>query len=134
MSEERFTRIDGRLDALQAEMRTGFAELTQELLTSQDHLRQELLTSQDHLRQELLTAQDQLRQELKQDLKSTQDLLRHEMRILHEQTRDDIRALAPDFRPIRREFQQADADLHEAIDRRLTPLEAWARSQGPKRE
>jgi hypothetical protein len=93
-----------------------------------------LRATRDDLKRDLQTSQDHLRQELKQDLKTTQDLLRHEMRILHEQTRDDIRALAPDFTPIRREFQQADADLQEAIDRRLTPLEAWARSRSRSRK
>ena len=56
--------------------------------------------------------------------------VRHEMRLLHEDLKADIAALAPDFAPIRREFQAADAALREEFDRRVTPLEAAARRQG----
>ena len=63
-------------------------------------------------------------------LETQQTELRHEMRVLHEDTIDKIKALAPDFGPIRREFTRADQDLREDIDRRLTPLEAFARTSG----
>ncbi len=52
-----------------------------------------------------------------------------EMRILHEDVIDKIKALAPDFAPIRREFRAADADLREEFDRRLSPVEAALRGR-----
>jgi hypothetical protein len=58
--------------------------------------------------------------------------LGHQMRVLHEETLDRIKALAPDFSQIRREFRQADADLKESIDRRLDPIELWIRSRDQK--
>ena len=63
------------------------------------------------------------------ELRAGQEGLGHQMRVLHEQTLDNIKALAPDFDPIRREFKHADAELREDIDRRLTPLEALARTR-----
>ena len=58
--------------------------------------------------------------------------LRHEMRLLHEDVLGNIRALAPDFGPIRREFRQADAELRESIEPRLSALETAARSRRHK--
>jgi len=57
------------------------------------------------------------------------DGLGREMRVLHEDLVGRIADLAPDYTPMRREFQQADAELRESIDRRLQPLEAEARSR-----
>jgi len=54
---------------------------------------------------------------------------RREARVLHEDALARIADLAPDFGPIRREFQAADDDLRESIDRRLTPLEAAERAR-----
>jgi len=67
--------------------------------------------------------------ELRQEMQSGHADLRHEMRLLHEDTISNIKALAPDFGPIRREFTQADAQLREDIERRLDPLEAFARAR-----
>jgi len=41
------------------------------------------------------------------------------MRVLHEDTIANIKALAPDFEPIRREFRNADAKLKEDILKEL---------------
>lgn len=51
-------------------------------------------------------------------------VLRNEMHVLHEDLVDRIKALAPDFAPIRREFQQADDEVKESLLRRIEPLEA----------
>jgi len=50
--------------------------------------------------------------------------------VLHEDTIDKIKALAPDFGPVRRDFAEADTKLREEIDQRLVPLEAFARKFG----
>ena len=73
--------------------------------------------------EELAAGQLDVKRELKTDI---QDLGR-QMRVLHEDTIDRIAALSPDFGPIRREFTEADARLHDEMDQRLTPLEAQAR-------
>jgi uncharacterized coiled-coil protein SlyX len=52
------------------------------------------------------------------------------MLVLHEQLRDDIKALAPDLSPIRREFKEADAEVREDLTRRIDPIAAWIRSGG----
>jgi uncharacterized coiled-coil protein SlyX len=56
--------------------------------------------------------------------------LRQDMHVLHEDLVDRIKALAPDFGPIRREFRQADADLK--LERRIEPLEAAERRRRTK--
>jgi hypothetical protein len=56
------------------------------------------------------------------------------MLVLHEETLDRIKTLAQDFGPLRREFREADARLREDIDRRLDPLESWAKRQNKKPE
>jgi hypothetical protein len=66
------------------------------------------------------------------ELRASIDDLGHQMLVLHEHTVDKIKALAPDFGPVRSEFKAADAKLKEEIDRRLTPLEAEARSRAKK--
>jgi hypothetical protein len=67
--------------------------------------------------------------ELDERLSGRIDALGHQMRVLHEDTISNIKALSPDFAPLRREFHEADADLREDINRRLSPLEAIARSR-----
>lgn len=57
------------------------------------------------------------------------DDLGRDMRALYEDLKGEIRALAPDFAPIRREFTAADNQLREDFDRRVQPLEVLARSQ-----
>ncbi len=65
-----------------------------------------------------------------QDKLSTQVVeLRTHMGVLHEETLDRIAALAPDLGPIEGRYQEADAQLREDINRRLEPLEAWARDR-----
>jgi uncharacterized coiled-coil DUF342 family protein len=61
------------------------------------------------------------------------DALNQRMGVLHEEVLDRIAALAPDFTPIRREFQEADAQLLENINRRLEPLETAVRNARPRR-
>ena len=56
-------------------------------------------------------------------------VLRNEMHVLHEDLVDRIKALAPDFAPIRREFQQADDEVKESLLRRIEPLEAAERTR-----
>jgi hypothetical protein len=55
--------------------------------------------------------------------------VRNDMHVLHEDLVDRITALAPDFAPIRREFQQADAEVKESLLRRIEPLEAAERTR-----
>ena len=55
--------------------------------------------------------------------------LGRQMRVLHEDVIDSIKALAPDFAPVRREFKAADDQLREEFDRRLTPVEAALRKR-----
>jgi len=61
------------------------------------------------------------------NLEGTVADLSRQMHVLHEDTIDNIKALAPDFAPIRREFTEADGKLREDIERRLIPLESIAR-------
>jgi len=55
--------------------------------------------------------------------------LRNDMHVLHEDLVDRIKALAPDFAPIRREFQQADDKVKESLLRRIEPIEAAERAR-----
>lgn len=55
--------------------------------------------------------------------------LGRQMRVLHEDTIDKIKALAPDFAPVRREFHAADAKLRREIEGRLIPLEEAVRNR-----
>ena len=74
----------------------------------------------------------ELRDEAREGQRHLQEQIessRRETRVLYEAVRDDIKALAPDFAPIRREFNAADARLYETIDQRLTPLETWAKDR-----
>jgi hypothetical protein len=54
---------------------------------------------------------------------------RNDMHVLHEDLVDRIAALAPDYAPIRREFQQGDAEVKESLLRRIEPLEAAERTR-----
>ena len=121
MVDDRLERIEGKLDGLiqgHAELRAGQEDLRREVRAGQEDLRREVRAGQEDLRREMRAGQEDLR---------------HEMRLLHEDTIDKIKALAPDFGPIRREFTDADDRLRENIDRRLTPLEAWVKTRGTDR-
>jgi hypothetical protein len=67
-----------------------------------------------------------------QDLRAGQERLAQRIGVLHEETLDKIAALAPDDKPIRRDFAKADAELREDINRRLEPLETWAKTKGAR--
>lgn len=117
MSEERLVAIEGRIGAV--ETRLGGVE----------HQLDQLRAGQTELR----AGHDELRNGLN-EVRAGLANLDHNMRVLHEDVIARIAALAPDFAPIRREFRQADAELRDEIDRRLTPLEAAARGRrGPRR-
>jgi len=103
MAEERLSSVEAKVEALGREVRQEFGEVRHEIA--------------------------ELRQEVRREFGE----VRREMRLLHEDVISNIRDLAPDFGPIRREFTQADADLRESIDRRLVPLEAAARARQRKR-
>lgn len=107
MSEERFAAIETKIDALRGEMHD-----------MGNTLRGEMQDLGNTLRVEMQSAGDRLR-----------DDLGRQMRVLHEDVIDNIKALAPDFAPIRREFKAADDQLHEEFDRRLTPVEAALRKR-----
>jgi len=114
-----------RLSAGLDEVRTGLAEVR----TGLDEVRtglKEVRTDLDELRTsvaELHVGHTELRLATAASIEE----LGRQMRVLHEDTIERIKALAPDFRPIRREFRAADAALFDEIDRRLTPLEAAER-------
>ena len=114
MSEERLARIEEKLVDLEA---------------GQEGLRRDMQAGHADLRREMQAGHAELRREMQAGYED----LGHQMRVLHEETIDTIKALAPDFGPIRREFTDADEKLREDIDRRLTPLETLARThrQGP---
>ena len=104
MIEERLTSLETKVDALtaaQAELRTEVSELKGEMRSEFTAVRAEMAGQSAALRAELRTSHDELR--------------RH-MGVLHEQLRAGIRDLAPDFGPIRREFQAADAELRKDVD------------------
>ena len=52
---------------------------------------------------------------------------RGQILLFHEDTIDRIKALAPDFDPLCREFRAEDARLAESLDRRIVPLETFVR-------
>jgi archaellum component FlaC len=145
MSAERFDAIEQKLETVTNQVREEIAglgadlrgeigalrsELRQEIAGLGSDLRQEIAGLESDLRQEISGLGSELRQEIaevRSDLGRDIKDLGHQMRVLHEDTIDRIAALAPDFGPIRREFNEADTRLREDIDRRLTPLEAQAR-------
>ena len=68
-------------------------------------------------------------------LGSRLDQVDRNMHVLHEDLVDRIKALAPDFGPVQREFRSEIADLRESTDRRLIPLETAERMRRrPKRK
>ena len=126
MSEERFDRLEQKVDALAGELRSEMAaqgtDLRSEMATQGAELRSEMAAQGTDLRSELAAVGIALSK-----IQQQSETLRQQMLVLHEDTIGRIAALAPDFAPIRREFAAADAQLREEIDRRLTPLEADAR-------
>lgn len=114
MSEERFDRIEQRLDRIEGDV-TG--------------MRGEMRVLGEDLRQEMRTLNDETRLEMR----TLNEDVRREMRVLHEELIERIAVTAPDFGPIRREFRQADGELREELDRRIQPLEAIAREQARRR-
>ena len=102
MAANRFNDVERKLDALiggQDELQRGHNELWQGV------------------------------NELRRGLNETESRLQIRMGVLHEEVISRIAALAPDFSPIRREFQRRDDELREEFDRRLVPLEAFVRTQ-----
>jgi hypothetical protein len=103
MSEERFDRIETRLDRIEGEVAAT---------------RQEM--------HELNTETREMIEKLDGDL-------RRHMGVLHEDLVSRIAALAPDFAPIRREFREGDVRLREELSQRIQPLEAFAREETRRR-
>ena len=99
MSEERFLAIETKIDALDTRLSGVDSRLSGQIEALDNRLSGQITA------------------------------LGNQMRVLHEDTIANIKALASDFAPIRREFQDADAKLKEDLDQRLTPLEAFARRQ-----
>ena len=97
MSEERFLAIETKIDALDTRLSGLDRRLSGQIEALDDRLSGQITA------------------------------LGNQMRVSHEDTIANIKALAPDFAPIRREFQDADANLKEEFDQRLTPLESFAR-------
>jgi uncharacterized coiled-coil DUF342 family protein len=112
MVDERLAGIEAKIDGVSAGLGARMDGLSQEV----GGLRQEVSGLQQ--------AVGGLRQEV--------GGLRHEMHVLHEDLVDRIKALAPDFGPIRREFREADAGLKESLERRIEPLEAAERARRTK--
>jgi hypothetical protein len=143
MSEERFARIDARLDRLehgQEALRAGQEALRvgqdglvagqESLAARQDSLadkQDNLIAGQELLfagQKSLVAGYDRLSGEIT-------DLRRH-MGVLHEEVLDRIQALAYDPEPLRREFRTADEGLLEELTRRIEPLEVaiWHKRRG----
>jgi outer membrane murein-binding lipoprotein Lpp len=116
MSEERLTVLETKVDELAA----GQAELRTEVVG--------LRTDVDGLRTDV----DGLSTNVT-DLNTNFVDLKRYMLVLHEETLETIKALAPDFGPIRREFRAADEALREDINRRLVPLEHAVREQARRK-
>ena len=108
-SEQRLTSVEGKVDTLETKV--------DRLETKVDRLE----TKVDDLRVEMLSLNDGLRTEM--------HTLGRQMRVLHEEVLDRIAALSPDYTQIRREFTAADATLRDDMDKRLVPLEAFARQR-----
>lgn len=100
MIEKRLTRLETTVDDLtagQVELRTEVSELRGEMRTGFEEVRGEILA-------------------VRVELGGRMDELGHQMRVLHEDTLANIRDLAPDFAPIRREFHAAEAELRKDIN------------------
>jgi chromosome segregation ATPase len=111
MSEERFDRIEQRLDRLEA---------------GQNELRADLKAHAGRLE----SGQQQLRSDLEGHvgrLDGLIDDLDQHMHVLHEDVIARIAAIPEYTGPTKAEMQQGFADLREAIERRLDPLEAIER-------
>ena len=67
----------------------------------------------------LAVGHEALARDLRSEMKGMGDRLGHQMRALHEDTIANIKVLAPDFEPIRREYREADAKLKEDILQQL---------------
>jgi Spy/CpxP family protein refolding chaperone len=144
MSEERFVAIEGRLTSVEAkvddlgrEMRELHADSKQEMHALHIDAKREMHALHTDAQLEMHALHADARREMhalhadaKQEMHALHDDLRRYMGVLHENTIDNIKALAPDFGPIRREFSAADAKLNDDIDRRLTPIEAALRKRG----
>jgi hypothetical protein len=111
MSEERFDRVEQRLDRLEV---------------GQNELRADLRADVGRLE----SGQQQLRSGLEAHVSRLDgridDLDRH-MHVLHEDVIARIAAIPEYTGPTKAEMQQGFAELREAIDRRLDPLEATVR-------
>ncbi|HET9370886.1 MAG TPA: hypothetical protein VFO19_11585 [Vicinamibacterales bacterium] len=116
-------------ETLRGEIRESAETLRGEIRESAETLRGEIRQSAETLRSEFQESAETLRVEMHAEMHAFAGSLRHEMRVLHEDTIANIKALAPDFAPIRREFQEADARLRDDVERRLTPLEAAMRAR-----
>lgn len=77
---------------------------------------------------ELVTGQTALRSDVDQ-LKTDVADLRGHMLVLHEEVIDTIKALAPDFEPLRREMHQGDAEVRREMNDRVVPIEEYIRQQ-----
>lgn len=126
VSEERFGRIEFRLDGLQRDV-AGLRQDVNELRHDVTGLRQDVgVLRQDVnvLRQdvgELNVGYSELRTEVR-------DVRRH-MLVLHEEVISTIKALdpAPQIEQLRRETREQITALRDEIDHRLTPLELTVR-------
>ena len=121
MSEERFDRIDRDL----AEVKTDVAVLKADVAVLKTDVA-ELKTDVVELKAGFANLEARV-DEFQVDIK------RH-MGVLHDQLRDDIKAitlLAPD---LERKWKADDAVLHEAINRRLDPLEAAVKTRASTHE
>lgn len=127
MSEERLVGIETRLTSVE----TGLTSVETRLTSVETRLTsvETGLTSVETRLTSVETKVDDVAAKV-DDVAAKVDDLGHQMRVLHEDTIDQIKALAPDFGPVRREFTAADAKLREEIDQRLVPLEALARKHG----
>ena len=137
MSEERLAVLETKVDELaagQVELRTEVADLRRDangLRTDVNGLRTDvngLRADVDGLRTDV----DGLSTNVTGLSANFVELKRY-MLVLHEETMESIRALAPDFAPIRREFRAADESLREDINRRLDPLERAVREQARRK-
>jgi len=124
MSEERFIAIETKLDSLAADQVAMGERLSGQIGALDERLSGQLGALDERLGGQL--------GELDKRLTGQIASLDHQMRVLHEDTIANIKALAPDFAPMERKFQAADAKLKEEIDQRLVPLEAFARERRPE--
>jgi uncharacterized protein with GYD domain len=125
MSEERFARIEHRLDDLNSEMHAMGAELRSEMHAMGAELRSEMHAMGAELRSEMQA----MGAELRSELQAMGAELGHQMRVLHEHLVDQISALSPDYHLIDRRIEASKGDLRDELLRRIEPLEAAERSR-----